>query len=139
MTDTKHKSLDVVSTASAPAPGGHYSQGIAANGQVFVSGQLPILPDGTHDVEASFQAQSRRALENMLAVVEAGGGCRETIVRVTAYIVGTENWPAFNAVYADILGNVRPARTVVPVPALHYGYLVEVDAIALGKKEAVSG
>ena len=50
---------------------------------------------------------------------------------VTAYIVGVENWPRFNGVYAAKLGEARPARTVVPVPELHYGYLVEIDAVAL--------
>ena len=52
-------------------------------------------------------------------------------MRVTAYIVGVENWASFNAVYAARLPNARPARTVVPVAELHHGFLVEVDAIAL--------
>ena len=54
----------------------------------------------------------------------------DRLARVTAYIVGVENWPRFNAVYAARLGDARPARTVVPVPELHYGYLVEIDAVA---------
>jgi enamine deaminase RidA (YjgF/YER057c/UK114 family) len=67
----------------------------------------------------------------MLAVLEAAGGTPSDLVRVTAYIVGVVNWPGFNQVYATRLGEARPARTVVPVPELHYGYLVEVDAIAV--------
>lgn len=50
---------------------------------------------------------------------------------LTAYIVGVVNWPAFNKVYAELMGDARPARTVVPVPELHHGYLVEVDAIGV--------
>jgi enamine deaminase RidA (YjgF/YER057c/UK114 family) len=60
----------------------------------------------------------------------AAGGSPEQLARVTAYIVGIENWPRFNAVYAALLPNARPARTVVPVPELHHGFLVEIDAIA---------
>ncbi len=67
----------------------------------------------------------------MLAILRAAGGDPAQLVRVTAYIVGIENWPRFNAVYAQMLGDAKPARTVVPVPELHHGYLVEVDAIGL--------
>ena len=67
----------------------------------------------------------------MLAILEAAGGTPADLVRVTAYIVGVTNWSRFNQVYAARLGDSRPARTVVPVPELHYGYLVEVDAIAV--------
>jgi endoribonuclease L-PSP len=51
--------------------------------------------------------------------------------KLTAYLVGVEYWPAFNAIYAEVLGNHRPARAVVPVPALHHGYLIELEAIAV--------
>ena len=107
---------------------------ILASGQVYVSGQLPIAADGSHNQAASFEEQARLAMQNMLAVVEAAHGSRDTVVRVTAYIVGTENWPVFNRVYAEAMGHARPARTVVPVPGLHYGYLVEIDAIALRRQ-----
>ena len=66
----------------------------------------------------------------LLAVALAAGSSVENLLKVTVYIVGIENWPRFNAIYADLLGDVRPARSVVPVPHLHYGYLVEIDAIA---------
>jgi enamine deaminase RidA (YjgF/YER057c/UK114 family) len=60
------------------------------------------------------------------------------LLKVTVYIVGVEYWPRFNALYAEMMGEVRPARTVVPVAELHHGYLVEVDAIAVCR-EAISG
>lgn len=72
----------------------------------------------------------------MLAVLEAAGGTPDDLIRVTAYIVGVSNWPRFNQVYAARLGEARPARTVVPVPELHYGYLVEIDAIAVLAQDA---
>jgi len=54
---------------------------------------------------------------------------------MTAYIVGVENWPAFNRIYAEVFGDAKPARTVVPVPELHHGYLVEVEAIAVRRSQ----
>ena len=57
------------------------------------------------------------------------------MLRVTAYSVGVENWPAFNRIYAEVFGDAKPARTVVPVPELHHGYLVEVEAIAVRRSQ----
>ncbi|WP_054946082.1 RidA family protein [Novosphingobium sp. KN65.2] len=119
-----------ISTANAPAAGGHYSQGVIHAGQVYVSGQLPIEPNGTHRPDADFDEQARLAIRNMLAVVQAAGSSIENLVKVTVYLVGVENWPRFNSIYAELLGDTRPARSVVPVPELHYGYLVEIDAVA---------
>ncbi|MCA0272894.1 MAG: RidA family protein [Proteobacteria bacterium] len=122
-----------VATANAPAAGGHYSQAITHAGLVYISGQLPVAPDGIHHPEADFDTQARQAIRNLIAVAEASGATLESLLRVTAYIVDVANWPRFNAVYAQMLGAVRPARTVVPVPELHHGYLVEIDAIAACK------
>lgn len=120
-----------VATDDAPAPAGHYAQGVIAGGHLYISGQLPIQADRTPAADLSFEGQVRQALQNLLAVLHAAGGAPGDLVRVTAYIVGVEHWPRFNAVYADMLGDARPARTVVPVPELHYGYLVEVDGVAV--------
>ena len=120
-----------VSTNKSPAPAGHYSQGIVAGRHVYISGQLPIRADGAPLPDSSFEAQAAQAIKNMLEILAAAGGSAERLVRVTAYIVGVDNWPRFNAVYAEMLPNVRPARTVVPVPELHHGFLVEIDAVAL--------
>jgi reactive intermediate/imine deaminase len=98
---------------------------------VFVSGQLPIRPDGGPLDDDGFEAQARQAIQNMLEVVRAAGSSPQQLVKVTAYIVGIANWPRFNAVYASMLPDACPARSVVPVPELHYGYLVEIDAIAV--------
>jgi reactive intermediate/imine deaminase len=117
-------------TEAAPQPAGHYSQGIVSGGHVYISGQLPIRPDRAPLADAEFGTQARQAIMNMLAILSAAGGTPDHLVKVTAYIVGVDNWPEFNAVYATMIPNARPARTVVPVPELHHGYLVEIDAIA---------
>lgn len=118
-------------TDGAPAPAGHYSQAIVSRGHVFISGQLPVRPDGRPLTEDGFEAQATQAIENMLVVLRAAGSTPQHLVKVTAYIVGVANWPRFNAIYASMLPDARPARTVVPVPELHHGYQVEVDAIAV--------
>lgn len=129
MTDTTpHRTI---LTDAAPTPAGHYVQAVQAGGHLYVSGQLPIRADGAPLPAMDFDTQARQAIGNMLAILESAGGTPGDLVRVTAYIVDVANWPRFNAVYAAMLPDVRPARTVVPVPELHYGYLVEVDAIAV--------
>lgn len=117
-------------TDTAPAPAGHYAQAIRSGSTLYISGQLPIRADKAPLSDMEFETQARQAIANMLAILEAAGAEPSDLCRVTAYIVGVENWPRFNAVYADMLGTATPARTVVPVPELHYGYLVEIDAIA---------
>jgi 2-iminobutanoate/2-iminopropanoate deaminase len=128
--NVRSSTLAAISTDDAAPAGGHYSQGVRHGDLIYVSGQLPIAPDGTHHSEADFEQQARLAIRNMIAVVEAAGGSAATLLKVTVYLVGVGNWPRFNTVYAEILGDARPARSVVPVPELHYGYLVEVDAVA---------
>ena len=118
-------------TDRAPRPAGHYAQAVVSGAHVFVSGQLPIRADGRPLDDDSFEAQARQAIQNVLEILRAAGSSPQQLLKVTAYIVGIANWPRFNAVYASMLPDARPARSVVPVPELHYGYLVEVDAIAV--------
>ena len=127
---TKGGDLIPISTDQAPKPGGHYSQAIRAGPHLYISGQLPIRADGQPLADNSFEAQAAQAIKNILGVLAAAGGTPERLARVTVYIVGIGNWPRFNAVYASMLPNTRPARTVVPVPELHHGFLVEIDAVA---------
>lgn len=122
--------IETIVTDAAPAPGGHYAQATASGDLLFIAGQLPVRPDGTHTADLPFEDQARQALANLLAIVRAGGSAPDRVLKVNVYIVGIEHWPAFNRVYAELFGDARPARAVVPVPALHFGYLLEVDAIA---------
>ena len=122
--------IERIATPAVPIPAGHYSQATAWRDLVFVSGQLGPRSDGTHTVGETFEVQVRQALANVLAILKEAGCGPSQVLRVTAYIVGVENWPAFNRIYAEVFGDAKPARTVVPVPELHHGYLVEIDAIS---------
>lgn len=121
--------MHLIATPAAPVARGHYSQAVVHAGVVYVAGQLPIDPERPDEKIEGFEDQARQVLENVLAILEAAGSGRDLVLRMTVYISDVGHWPAFNAVYAQMLGDHRPARTVVPVPQLHYGYLVEVDAI----------
>ena len=112
-------------------PGGHYSHAVRSGGFVFVSGQLGIRADGTHTAHLPFEDQARQAIANMLAALRSAGAAPGDIAKVTVYIVGVAYWPRFDTLYAAMMGEARPARAVVPVPELHHGYLVEIDAIAI--------
>jgi 2-iminobutanoate/2-iminopropanoate deaminase len=119
-----------IQPAGMPVPLGHYVPGMTGAGLLFVSGQLPG-PGDAETVSAPFAEQARRAIEAMLAVVEAAGKGPADIVKVTVYLVGIDNWSSFNTIYAALLGDARPARAIVPVPALHHGYLLEIEAVAV--------
>ena len=122
-----------------PRPGGHYSHAVHFGDVLFVSGQLGMRPGGSHTAHLPFDDQVRQALGNVLTVLRSAGATADDVLKVTAYIVNVERWPRFNALYAEMMGNARPARTVVPVPQLHYGYLVEVDAIAVSGNRSNQG
>ena len=122
--------METISTPLAPAAGGHYSQAVVHGGLVFVAGQLPVLPVDPQRRLADFEAQAHQVISNVLAILEAAGSSADGILKSTVYIADIAHWPDFNRIYAQRLGSHRPARTVVPVAKLHYGYLVEMDVIA---------
>jgi reactive intermediate/imine deaminase len=123
--------VERVLTENAPKPAGHYSQAVCHGDLVFVSGQLPVTLDGKIIADKSFEEQARLALDNLLAIVKAAGSSPDRVLKVTVFLAGVEYWPKFNTIYAQAFGESRPARSVVPVPALHYGCLIEVEAIAV--------
>ncbi len=126
-----HNVIATINAAGLSVPAGHYSHAVVAGGFVFVSGQLPLDRAGRAVTDVGFEEQVEQALANVFAILRDSGSAPELVVRVTAYIVGVERWPAFNKVYAQYFGTHRPARAIVPVPALHYGCLVEIDALAV--------
>lgn len=122
--------ITTVLTPGAPAPGGHYSQATVHGGLVFVAGQLPIDPRTGEKRLGSVEEQVEVTLRNVEAILVAAGSDLAHLLKVTIYVSDIEHWGAINAVYARILGPHRPARAVVPTRDLHYGFLVEIEAIA---------
>lgn len=117
--------------ATMAPPGGHYSHAAAGGGLIFVAGQLPVAPDGRKLADAPFDVQARQVLANVQAALEAAGSGVQRLVQVRVYVTDIAHWPAFNAIYAEWAGSHRPARAVVPVPVLHHGFLIEVEAVGL--------
>jgi 2-iminobutanoate/2-iminopropanoate deaminase len=113
------------------APGGHYSHAAVANGFVFISGQLPIAADGTRLTDVSFEEQARQVLANVEAALQAAGSHVHKLAQVRVYVASIDHWPAFDRLYTAWAGPARPARAVVPVGPLHFGFLVEMEAVAL--------
>jgi reactive intermediate/imine deaminase len=111
-------------------PGGHYSHAVVCHGVVYISGQLPIDAAGTKLVGAPFDVQARQVLANVEAALIAAGASKQSLLQVRVYITDVTLWPQFDALYARWVGQHRPARAVVPVPELHYGFLLEVEAMA---------
>lgn len=122
--------MHYVTGGNIPMPKGHYSAAVVHGGLVYVAGQLPADPGGRDMTKESVEEQARQALANVATILEASGSSLGRILRATVYIADVALWPRLNVAYAEVMGDHRPARTVVPVPALHYGYLVEIDVIA---------
>ena len=119
-----------VSTDSAPAAIGPYSQGVRVGDLLFCSGQIPLEPSTGELVKDDIEGQTRRCLENLAAVVEAGGGSLANAVRCTVYLTDMNDFARVNEVYAGFFdGDDPPARVAVAVAALPKGADVEVDAI----------
>ncbi len=116
--------------SALPAPRGHYSPAVVHGGLVYVSGQLPLGPNGLPDATASFEVQVRRVLEQVRVILESAGSRPTQVIRATVYLVDVARWGALNGLYAEFFGEHRPARTVVPVPALHDDCLIEIDVVA---------
>lgn len=122
--------IKYVSTPNAPAPGGHYSQSIVHNGIVYVSGQLPINPQTGEKILTSIEEQTRQVLENISEILKASGSDLSRVLKMTIYISDINLWSAVNTVYQEVMGDYRPARAVVPTRELHYGFQIEIEAVA---------
>jgi 2-iminobutanoate/2-iminopropanoate deaminase len=118
-----------------PTPRGHYAPAVAANGFVFVSGQLPVeQPAGRPRADLPVREQTLLALRNVEAVLQAAGTSRDRVTKVTVFVSDIAAWDEVNAAYAEFFGAHRPARSVVPSGALHFGVKVEIEVIAVAGK-----
>lgn len=118
-----------VTTVSAPAAIGPYSQGIAVDGFVFCSGQLGLDP-ASGDLVEGVEAQAERALRNLAAVLDAGGLTLADVVKTTIFLADIDDFAAVNGVYARHMADPPPARSTFAVAALPKGARIEIEAIA---------
>lgn len=109
---------------------GHYAPGVISRNTLYISGQLSIDLDTRKVPEGGVEEHMELALHNVERVLEAAGLKKENVVQCRVYISDIEYWDAINKAYKEFFGEHTPARIVVPVPALHFGCKVEIEAVA---------
>jgi len=122
---------DVIATGDAPKAIGPYAQAIRAGGFVFCAGQVGLDPVSGNLVEGGLEAQTRRALLNLQAVLTAAGSSLNQVVKTTVFLQKMDDFPAMNKIYQEFFPQEPPARSTIAVAGLPRGALVEVEAIAL--------
>lgn len=127
-------SKSTISTASAPAAIGPYSQGVSYNGILFCSGQIAIDPATGAMVEGGIEAQAERVCKNVMALLEAAGLDASSVIRTTVYITDINEFGKVNEIYAKYFTEPYPARSCVAVAALPKGALVEIEVTAALQK-----
>ena len=120
----------VISTSTAPAAIGPYSQAIQVGNLVFASGQIPINPATGNFVEGGVKEQARQSLTNVKAILEEAGLTLDNVVKTTVFLADMNDFADVNAVYAEFFAEPYPARSAVAVKALPKGALVEIEVIA---------
>lgn len=123
--------MDFIETGGAPKAIGPYSQGTIANGLLYTAGQVGIDPRTGEIVPGDIGEQTKRALENLGAVLRAGGSDWPHVLKTTVFLVDMADFGAMNEAYAKVFGDHRPARSTVAVAALPRGARVEIDAVAV--------
>ena len=118
-----------IHTDSAPATIGPYSQAIELGEMIYTSGQIPVAPDGS--VSEDISEQTKQALLNLKAVIEAGGSSLDKVVKTTVFITDMAQFGAINAVYSEFFSEPYPARSCVQVAALPKGVSIEIEAVAI--------
>lgn len=124
--------MEIISTKNAPGAIGPYSQAVAVNGMLYTSGQIAINP-ATGNVEATdIVGQSKQVMANLKAMLEAAGTSFDKVVKTTCFLKDVaKDFAVFNEIYAEAMGDAKPARSCVGVADLPKGVLVEVEVIAV--------
>ena len=122
--------MELHHTEGAPRAIGPYSQAVSVDGWVYTSGQVALDPATGELVPGGFEAQARRVFENLRAVLASCGCTFADVVKATVYVKDLGDFPELNRLYAEVMGDHRPARSTVQVAALPRGALVEIDLVA---------
>lgn len=121
----------IIHTKKAPAALGPYSQAVEVNGVLFVSGQIPFVPETMTLISEDIQDQTKQSLENIGAILEAAGYTFKNVIKATVFIKNMEDFALMNEVYNEYLGNIKPARACVEVARLPKDVKVEIEVIAV--------
>ena len=121
----------IIHTKKAPAALGPYSQAVEVNGVLFVSGQIPFVPETMALISEDIQDQTKQSLENIKAILEAAGYTFKNVIKATVFIKNMEDFALMNEVYNEYLGNIKPARACVEVARLPKDVKVEIEVIAV--------
>ena len=122
--------MKTIQPADQPTPKGHYSPGFEHNGLIFVSGQLPMDLKTREPFTGAIEGQTELALLNVEAVLKEAGSDLNHVLQMTIYVSDMELWSKVNETYANVMGEHRPARAIVPVKDLHFDTKIEIQAIA---------
>ena len=123
--------MNVIKTEKAPAAIGPYSQGLAVNRMLFVSGQLGLIPESGEMAGPDLASQARQALKNLSMVLKAGGTDLDRVASVDVFLTNMGDFTKFNQIYQEFFTTHRPARAVVGVNSLPKEALVEIKCIAI--------
>ena len=121
----------IIHTEKAPAALGPYSQAVEVNGTLFVSGQIPFVPETMDLISEDIQDQTKQSLENVKAILEAAGYTFKNVIKATVFIKNMEDFALMNEVYNEYLGNIKPARACVEIARLPKDVKVEIEVIAV--------
>ena len=119
----------IISTPNAPQAIGTYSQAVRAGNTVYLSGQIPLVPETMQMVEGDIASQVRQCFQNLAAIAEAAGGSLNDCVKVHVFLTDLANFPIVNQVMAEFFSEPYPARAAIGVASLPRAAQVEVDAI----------
>ncbi len=120
-----------IETIYAPIAVGPYSQGILANDTLYVSGQIPFVPETMELISLDIKEQTLQSLKNVLAIVEAAGLKKNDIVRCGVFMTDLSDFSKMNEVYSDFFNGHKPARAAIEVRRLPKDVYIEIDAIAV--------
>ena len=122
--------MKIIHSDQAPKAVGPYSQAIAHEGVLYASGQIGLVPETSKMIADDVEAQARQVTQNLSAVLVEAGANVNDILKVNIFLLDMNDFPLVNAIYADWLGEHRPARATVAVAALPLGAKVEMDLTA---------
>jgi len=130
-----------IETDKAPKAIGPYSQGVKGSSTelLFLSGQIPIVPETGEVLSGSIEEQTKQVLKNLEAVLKAGGSSLERVLKTTVFLANMDDFPQMNAVYAQFFTHQPPARSTVEVSRLPRNVRIEIDLIAMTEGEAEDG